>query len=204
MPLDMCTVLPWLRFLSRSPRFQPSAEHCRVVWEAASLRGTTRSSAAGGVLLCAYLSTTFMLQSARAEPVAKQRWRAFSEHSLQGSHRLSQQSSSSEGLGLQGKRKSTKCSRIECWGHRVPPLLCPSPAPRAPQEQYLQLPRKKHSLSFEWTTTIVLSSFCPAFLLSHMVTTRRWQSHSSVISNTPTEVRKKKFIFHFWLSNTKR
>lgn len=89
------------------------------------MRGTTRSSAAGGVFLCAYLSTTFMLQSARAEPVAKQRWRAFSEHSLQGSHRLSQHSSSSEGLGLQGKRKSTKCKQDRVLGTSCPPTALP-------------------------------------------------------------------------------
>lgn len=57
---------------------------------------------------CAHLSTTLVLESARADPVAKQLWRAFHERSLQGSHRLTQQGSTCEGLGLQAKPESAK------------------------------------------------------------------------------------------------
>lgn len=84
MQLDMCsfalTEVP--HWEPESPALSRAVGLCAVrSFLSQRLRGTTGSSAARGVGVCAHLSTTFMLASARADPVAKQRWRAFSEHS---------------------------------------------------------------------------------------------------------------------------
>lgn len=197
--VSLRSVLPRQKSVIRSPGSQPSAEPCVVLCGSRRVaRHHTQLGSRRCGVFCAHLSTAFMLESARAEPVAKQRWRGFSEHFSARLSRTELAERQLRGAGPAGEGKKHQVQQDRVLGISCPPLLCPPPAPRAPQEQYLQLPCKTQPVFRVDHNHCPNSELFLFALLSYYLTWSPPEEDiaTAVISSTPTEVREKKKV-HF-------
>lgn len=189
----------------RGPGPQAGAVLCCVSSSAG--RGAT---AGRGCAVCAHLSTSFVLRTARADPVAEQRWRAVSELSLSTLGKAladrAGRAAFLRGWACRESQKSPKCSRSSAGDNRVPPCSAPTRSPgtsgatsaAAMQNTACLSVDHNHCPNSELFLFALLSYYLPWAPPEEDIAT-------AVISNTPTEVSEEKgFICHFWLSGTKR